>query len=71
MKTITIDLNYTLADLEKDEGLDFSRDLDDVGGDAENWFVINWLRNWDGDVVIATCNTGENNKLYTFYGIDN
>ncbi len=69
MKTITIELNYTLADLTKDEGLDFTRDIDDVGGDADDWFVINWIWNWDGDVAIATCTTGKNNKLYTFYGI--
>ena len=39
MKTITINLDYTLADLEEEEGLDFSRDIDGLGGDAENWFV--------------------------------
>lgn len=70
MKTITITLDKTLADLQEEEGLDFSRDLDDVGGDAKNWFVVNWVRSWEGDVVIATCCIGENNNLYTLYGID-
>ena len=71
MKTITINLDQTLADLEEEEELDFSRDLDDVGGDAENWFVVAWHRTWEGDVVCATCCTGKNNNLFTFYGISN
>lgn len=71
MKTITITLDKTLADLQKEEGLDFSRDIDDVWGEAKDWFVVNWVRSWDGDVAIATCCFGESNTLYTLYGIDN
>jgi len=69
MKTITITLDQTLADLEEEEGLDFSLDLNKVDGDAENWFVVGWHRTWEGDVVYATCCTGENNDLFTFYGL--
>jgi len=63
MKTITITLDQTLADLEKEEGLDFSYDCDN----PDKWFVVDWHRTWDGEAVYATCNTGKNNDLFTFY----
>ena len=68
MKTITIDLTYTLADLEEKEGLDFGYDCDDT----ESWLVVKWHRNVDGDVVYAICcSTGKDNTLITFCGVEN
>lgn len=67
MKTITIDLNYTLADLEEMEGLDFGYDCDN----PDKWLVVCWHRSWEGDVVSATCCTDENNNLFTFHGVNN
>jgi len=64
-KTITITLDKTLADLEEDEGLDFDCHY------PEDWFVVHWHRSIDTDVVTATCNSGKNNNLTTFYGVDN
>lgn len=63
MKTITITLNKTLADLQKEEGVDFGYDCDN----PEEWFVINWRRPWKSDAVYATCCDSQNNLL-TFEG---
>ena len=63
MKTITITLDQTLADLEKQEGLDFGYNC----ANPDKWFVVDWHRTWDGDAIYATCNTGENNDLVVFY----
>lgn len=67
MKTITINLNYTLAELAADYKLDFTYDCDE----PEKWFVIGWHHNIDGDVAYATCCTGDYDTLTTFYGLTN
>jgi len=66
MRTITIELEETLAELAADNNLDFSYDVEN----PEEWFVVGWHHNEDGDVVYATCCDGETNELYTFSGVD-
>jgi hypothetical protein len=63
MKTITITLDKTLADLEEKEGIDFDCHY------PEDWYVVHWDRSIDTDVVSATCSSGKNNNLTTFYGV--
>ena len=64
MNTITIDLNYTLAELEEAEGLDFGYNCDDPSA----WYVVAWDRINDGDEAFAVCSTGKNTIFFTFYG---
>jgi len=64
MTSITIDLNYTLAELEKDYDLDFGYNCSDPAG----WFVVAWDRINDGDEAFAVCCTGKNTNFFTFYG---
>ena len=68
MKTITIELNYTLADLEEKEGLDFGYNC----ADPSAWLVVAWDRINDGDEAFAVCTTGKTtNLLRTYYGETN